>query len=213
MVTIDFSEWQQYEEAMLAIEDEFPRAQTRFLEQVGREIENRIMGRASAHSDSGSWMRSFETQIGIGEEGRPTLRMGHVDDGDDGRLGIYWRVLERGAAPNPNIPPGAIMAWSRRVTGSSFVGMNVIMRNRAGLFGIHANPILSFSFELDSLLNPIGMTPESVAIWDDALNDFGGQITEVWVTATGRKRVKVRRQPKGARSLSGVAIGGRFAPL
>lgn len=210
---IDFTEWQQYEEAMLEIGDEFPRAQERFLRQVGREIEVRLFSRASQHSDSGSWMSSFETIVGQGENGRPTLHMGHVDDGADGRLPIYWKVLERGAAPNPVIPPGAIMAWSRRVTGSTFIGMNVIMRNRAGLFGIHANPIVSFSFELDSELNPIGLTSESAAIWEDALVDFGNQIVETWNTATGKKRVKVRRQPKGARGPAGEALGGRFVPL
>jgi len=196
MVMIDFSEWDAYQDMVREIGNEYRSTQMRFLEQVGREIEANIMARASEHSDSGNWMQNFETIVDE-LSGEPSLRMGHFgDNSEQQRLSIYWKVLERGAVPNPIIPYGALLKWSERQTGNILIGLDIIARNRAGIFGISANPIISFSFILDDNFIPIGLTPESQEIWDRAFDRFSRRLEAIW-NASANKFVKARRGARG----------------
>jgi|ETNvirnome_2_300_1030623.scaffolds.fasta_scaffold32637_2 hypothetical protein len=198
MVSIDFSELDQFNQAVETIGEEFTPSVVRFLERVGQEIESRILTRASAHIYTGEWIRSFRTIVGE-ENGHAFMQMGHLDIESGSRLPIYWKVLERGADPNPNIPVEALLVWSQAVTGSTLAGVTAIMVNQLGIFGIEPNPIISLSFVLDSEFEVVDFTSETEVIWEQGLEEFGRNLEVIFFRTGPQKR---RRSP----------ITGRFIP-
>jgi len=198
----DFSEFYQFNALMESISDAFPEYMEEFNEDTANDFYNEVVELATPHVYTGAYIRSLDYEI-IEHNGMPAFILGHLTLENE-RLGLYWKVLETGARPNPNIPRKALIAWAIAVTGNRALGYNLGVANTEGRQGINPNPIMShlFTFGGDLDQGPIGLTSRGDKILVNNFFKFSGNVTQHWNQGT---KVTVRRIPKGQPG------AGRFA--
>ena len=180
------------------IEDDFVvEAADRFLEE--------LQAISSLHEWTGTYRESFSYEI-IRVNGRPAFIFGHLDPvGDQAdRLPIYWKVLERGASPNLNMPTRILAEWSSEVLGNPAIGYNLAKANQSGARGIKPNPILSFYFQFDGDLNAVGLDRQGMKILEDAFKKYINDIT-TFLNRAGNVQMQTR-------VVKGAPGAGQFGP-
>ena len=116
------------------------------------------------------------------------------------RLEIYWKVLEFGANPSPNVLSAPLKEWvGVKGYGGDVGGARVANRIRSR--GINAHPILSSIFILTPPNGDVaGLTNEAITIAEIEAKKVMGTLERNWTTQS--------RQPKGAPGRK----GGQFGP-
>ena len=116
------------------------------------------------------------------------------------RLEIYWKVLEFGANPSPNVLSAPLKEWvGVKGYGGDVGGARVA--NAIRTRGIEAHPILSSIFILTPPNGDVaGLTPEATKIAEVEAQKIMGTLERNWTTQS--------RQPKGAPG----GKGGQFGP-
>ena len=118
------------------------------------------------------------------------------------RLEIYWKVLEFGANPSPNVLSAPLKDWVKGKNigyGGDVGGARVANKIRSR--GIEAHPILSSIFILTPPNGDVaGLTPEAMKIAEVEAQKIMGTLERNWTTQS--------RQPKGAPG----GKGGQFGP-
>ena len=190
----DFSEFSEYTSLMESMSSAFPEYMREFNQETAEDFYNASVDLATSHVYTGAYIRSLDYEI-IEENGMPAFVLGHLTQENE-RLHIYWKVLETGAAPNPNLPRKILTAWGIAVTGSPTLGYNLGVANTEGRQGINPNPIMShlFMFGGDLDQGPTGLTSRGIQILRDNFNNFNNSTTSHWNRGA---KVTVRRIPKG----------------
>ena len=187
------------------------RVRRSFLTDLGKALREEIIfeirsGTGGTRSRSprnwtGTYAQSIRSEVVEGPTGA-NLLIRLVPTGEEAdRLPIYWKVLELGAAPNPDIPTEKIMEWSVGKFGTEQIGSSVIGRNitlsrlqeeaanpsldqlfagppDVSPYGIFPNPILGLFFKLDGSLRVMGVTPRTQTFIDSMLKLFLRDLTE-----------------------------------
>ena len=196
----DISEWVEFERRMADVRKAIPTLQEEFFTRLGEDfVEN--LQRVAVQQNitwTGTYVQSLQWLPTV-VEGRPSVMIGFVPQGiNTERLPIYWKVIERGAEPNPYIPRDTLLAWSWMKFGNPGPGLAVYRRNKMGAGGIEPRPILSSLFIFDADLNPIGLTREGERLLSRALSDaFGASIWPVIYPSRGGLTILRRRDPLG----------------
>ena len=110
------------------------------------------------------------------------------------RLPIYWKVLEFGAGPSPNVLSAPIVSWADQKLGSPD-GFRIA--NSIRTRGINPHPILSSIFILTPPNGEVaGLTSQGLAIYEEEAQKIMDKFIRSWQTQP--------RIPKG------TPAGGQF---
>lgn len=155
--------------------NKFPNFLENWMKLVGNRIVHGVLLalEASGQNWTHTYSDSFSYKVEIDNNGTPQLHIGHLDPVGENvdRLPIYWKAMETGARPNPNLSglsskrAGSLHKWSMSKGGSNKLGLAVALYNRQGTRGISARPILSKYFVLAGQnLTSVGLTPKGTEI-------------------------------------------------
>ena len=145
---------------------------------------------------TGTYEKSIKVLSG-GSEQEPTMSIVMDPTGSGAnRLPIYWKVLEFGAGPSPNVLSPPILVWADQKLGTDITG-GFRIANRIRSRGINPHPILSSIF----ILNPpdggvSGLTPLAESISEQESQKVMDRFVKSWESQP--------RIPKG------VPEGGQF---
>lgn len=148
-VEIDFTEWLLYLDAVEAVSNEIPNGLSRFLERVVTKYTEEIHGNMDSRNIdwTGTYRNSARLDLSGLNGNNPTASFIIDPNGREAdRLDIYWKVLEFGGVPNPNIPTRRIQQWSTEKFGSPTLGK--VIAGLIRLRGIQPSPVLNTIFQL-----------------------------------------------------------------
>jgi len=131
------------------------------------------------------WTGTYEQSLKIiagGSDKDPTMSLVLEPTGPQAdRLGIYWKVLEFGANPSPNVLSSAIVEWATTKLGvGNIEGIRIANRIRSR--GINPHPILSSIFILtppDG--NVVGLTKNAETIAEIESQKIMDKLLEIYI--------------------------------
>lgn len=202
--TTNTEQWRQFERIITDI-----RLNTAALQQsVLKTFANRVMTHLFSILDagdidaSGTWRQSLKFNIGEGGDGSPGLTIFHQPTGPSAeRLPIYWKTLERGSDPIPNVPEQALQDWAF-LKGRPEIGLAVA--NKIRREGLTPHPILSSIFRFDINFHVTSLTALGVSMLEEAVKEYGENLTTFFRRG---QQVTQLRFPAGAPG----GVGGQFA--
>lgn len=207
---IDFSEWGNYPAAIQSIINSIPALKLRFFQNV-RDRYMSILRQRQLEQNinvTGTYRDSLTSSVEGAGTNNPALRIFMEPIGQNAdRLSIYWRVLEFGGFPNPNVPTGALELWGFQKWGSPVSGRTVA--RKIASTGIDPHPILQSLFVLTpGTGDPIRLTNLAIVEAEAIAVRLMEELEVIYSTISIRGRPRlIARQP------SGIPEGGQFAKL
>ena len=189
------TEWSDFADQMRDLRTQLPQLEMRALEEIRDGILRYLFTRITSRTVwTSTYLNSLRGGV-IQFRGKPAVVVELQPTGPEAeRLPIYWKVLERGAQPNPEMPRKALLTWSRERFGTAAVGLGLIKLNRSLSRGVLPNPVLSAIFVLDGSFNPVGLTAQGQLIVESALREL---MSGVGSFMRRGRRVVVRRSSTG----------------
>lgn len=139
--------WLNYIDVIQNIRNNHVNAQRKFLERLGFRYLNRIQANMSAQNIDAS--RTYRNSLRLDKRQLgnkfPRLSLIIQPTGPErDRIGIYWKTLEFGSSPNPNVPNRKLIQWA------GYKGVNpafgVLAAEHIRAFGTRPHPVLSDIF-------------------------------------------------------------------
>lgn len=207
----DLTEWYAFEDGLRRAAQNTKEHQRRFTEQLGTRFLSLIREQIQLQdiTVTGTYENSLVLEkIQIGGVTATVLTFRPVGP-EANRLAIYWKALEGGTVPNPNVPKSRLQVWSTLRFGSPIIGKWVAASIRKK--GTLAHPILSHIFLFDGEWNPIGLTPFAVRIRDRLLSEVGRAIGREIMGGGVLERLAITRGTLAGRTRTiRRGVGGRF---
>lgn len=207
---IDFSEWLNYKDVIARMLVATPSTQRSWLRNVaGRyreEIQSEIL--AKGISTTGTYEKSIKIIEEFNSD-KPSIKLAIIPEGANAdRLYIYWKTLERGSSPIPNVPRQAIQNWASTKFSANTVGGSRLA-NHIRKFGVQPHPILSKIFIISFPEGvPIGVTTLGQSIAEKEAELTMKTLLNVFYTTqkTGRVVAQLKSGTPGGR-------GGQFTKV
>ena len=204
IITYDFQELIKLNDSLQNLLASMPSVKSTLLRNIVAKyrtvIQNRILTQNIRYT--GTYEDSIRIAHG-GTEDEPIISIVMEPTGPGAsRLPIYWKVLEFGANPSPNVLSAPIKDWvGVKGYGGDVGGARVA--NAIRTRGIEAHPILSSIFILTPPNGDVaGLTPEATKIAEVEAQKIMGTLERNWTTQS--------RQPKGAPGGKGGQFGRRL---
>ncbi len=207
----DLSEWFAYEDGLRRAGRNTKEHQRRFSERLGMRFLASIREQIQAQdiTVTGTYENSLVLERVQSAGITATVLTFRPKGPEADRLAIYWKALEGGTVPNPNVPKSRLQAWSTIRFGNPTIGKWVAAGIRRK--GTLAHPVLSHIFQFDAEFNPVGLTPFAGKIRDQILHEIGREIEREIVGGGIMERHQITRGPLAGRTRTlRRGVGGRF---
>lgn len=149
LFTYDFSDLFKLNDSIQGLLDALPSVKASLLRDIVARFRSVIVNEQLTQNIryTGTYEQSMKI-IGGGSVDEPIVSLEMIPQGPQAdRLPIYWKVLEFGADPSPNVLTSAIIDWASAKLGVGILdGINIANRIRS--FGINPHPILQSVFVL-----------------------------------------------------------------
>jgi hypothetical protein len=195
---VDFSGWLDYNQVINSMVSAIKEVKITWLKAVAtryrQEIQDQILSQG-IHT-TGTYEQSLKIKVDSNSRD-PSISLVLEPTGiNAGRLDIYWKVLEGGAAPIPDVPVRSIAKWASVKRGASFLEAGKIAKAIKER-GIEPHPILQRIFILNPPdFNPIGITSLGEQIAEQEANNILKALERIFLTTSKTGQV-VARIPKG----------------
>lgn len=193
----NISQWDNFLRIVQNLDTSMPTLKRNFLLTLAANFQSRLNSIIDEMNIdyTGTYRQSFKFEVTTDDSPKLRIFMAPTGEGAE-RLPIYWKVLERGAAPNPLVPEENIVMWAAIKLGSA--GAGVAIADHIRREGIKPHPILSRLFILTINFNPVRLTNEGVAIVREAVDQYTNGIREIFFTRRGKAvRQQMIRTPSG----------------
>ena len=147
-LTYDFRGLLELDSALRGLLDSFPALKRELIRNIASRWRSVILNRILIQDIryTGTYEQSLKIIPG-GSETEPNISLVLDPTGPQAaRLPIYWKVLEFGANPSPNVLSSAIVDWATVKFGDPAAGFRIANSIRSR--GINPHPILSSIFVL-----------------------------------------------------------------
>jgi hypothetical protein len=206
---VDFSGWLDYNQVINSMNSAIKEVKITWLKAVAtryrQEIQDQILTQG-IHT-TGTYEQSLKIKMDSNSSD-PNISLVLEPTGvNAGRLDIYWKVLEGGAAPIPDVPVRSIARWASDKKGASFLVAGKITRAIKER-GVEPHPILQRIFILNPPeFNPIGITSLGEQIAEQEASNILKSLEQVYLSSSIKTRRTFAKIPKGQPG------GGRFTSI
>lgn len=219
MVTFyfDFSDWMRYPRSLRDMEGRVSRLKDQFLQDIVDYFMNSLQSTMEYKNIeyTGTYRESLKGYVANRQSAVIAIEPTGIASE---ALPIYWKTLEFGSGPIPNLPREPIEDWATTKLGLTYAVARRIWRSIREK-GVKPHPILSLLFNIDRASGqPTGLTRYGRGLVNDAIEKFAagfereGKLALETVTYTkgalaGQTAVRGPRIPRGQPG------AGRWTPI
>ena len=189
-VRYNFQDLFRLNSSLLSVLDALPQKKKEVLRIIAARYRSVIQGRMLTQNIkyTGTYEQSIKIEFrGSTQEPTIALVMRPQGIGAD-RLPIYWKVLEFGSNPSPNVLSAPIIDWAGTKLGADTLG-GIKIANRMRSRGINPHPVLQSIFVLTRPDGEVsGLTGLATSIAEEELNKIMGDLQQVYINPVTRQK-------------------------